>query len=595
MDNVWIARALKDVGSLLEIQGANPFRVRAYANAARTIRDYEESISEMVSNGADLTQIPGVGKDIARHLETLETQGEVLLFREVAFDVPISLLDLTRLPGLGAKKAKTLWEELNVETIDDLDAAAKAGRVASLPGFAEKTQQKFIKAIEDYRQRLASNTLGEADAVVPPLVAWLQDFAQVSAAEVTGAYRRRQEVVSDLEILVATDDPEAAVQRCGEYAEVQGVGELQRATCSVFLRGGVQVTLRFVEAESFGAALLHATGSEGHVARLRDRASERGLELSEAGMFPLQVESETEQPPSPPSPPSSATVGENAIYDALDLPFIPPELREDRGEIQAGASSGLPKLLELEDMRGDLHMHSTWSDGRASLEDMLIGCAERGYEYFAITDHSKALAMAGGLDAKKLMRQWAEVEEIASRHPEIRILRGMEVDILGEGELDLEDELLAELDIVLVAVHSRFNLPEAEQTARVIKAMQHPEVNILVHPTGRLLTRRGPYALDLDAVLDCAAECGVAVELNSHPDRLDLSDENLMRAKERGLKVVISTDAHRVPDLGLMAYGVAQARRAWLEAEDVLNTLSCEEMLAALRRLKGGGEKGKGE
>ena len=582
MDNVWIARALKDVGSLLEIQGANPFRVRAYANAARTIRDYEESISEMVSNGADLTQIPGVGKDIARHLETLETQGEVLLFREVAFDVPVSLLELTRLPGLGAKKAKTLWEELNIETIDDLDAAAKAGRIAGLPGFAEKTQQKFIKAIEDYRQRLASNTLGEADAVVPPLVAWLQDHAKVSMAEVTGAYRRRVEVVSDLEILVAANDPGSVVQRCREFAEVQGVGELEESACKVFLRGGVQVQLRFLEVESFAAALLQSTGSEGHVARLHDRARERGIELAETGLVPLQTESETEQPPALPS----TAIDEKTIYEALDLPPIPPELREDRGEIQVAAGSGLPKLIELTDMRGDLHMHSTWSDGRASLEEMLTGCVERGYEYFAITDHSKALAMAGGLDEKKLKRQWFEVEEVGARHPQIRILRSMEVDILGDGELDLEDEMLAELDIVLIAVHSRFNLPEAEQTARVTKAMQHPKVNILVHPTGRLLNRRGPIALDLDAVLDCAAEFGVAVELNSHPDRLDLSDENLMLAKERGLKVVISTDAHRVPDLGLMPYGVAQARRAWLEKEDVLNTLGCEEMLGVLKGMK---------
>jgi DNA polymerase (family 10) len=573
------------VGSLLEIQGANPFRVRAYANAARTVSDYDEPISELVSNGADLTEIPGVGKDIARHIETLETQGETLLFRELAFDVPISLLELTRLPGLGAKKAKTLWEELNVETVDDLDEAAKAGRVAALPGFAEKTEQKIIKSIEDYRQRLASNTLGEADAVVPQLVQFLLDLPSVSAADVCGNYRRRQEVVSDLQVLVASTDPEAVVQSCGDFADVQGVGELQNVACDIFLRGSVRVQLRFVEAEAFGAALLWSTGSEGHVSALRDRANERGFELSQTGLLPVQVDAEIGGSAAHAAP---AKIGDAEIYETLGLQFIPPELRENRGEIQAADGAGLPKLIELVDMRGDLHMHSTWSDGRASLEEMLLGCVERGYEYFSISDHSKALAMAGGLDAKKLRRQWAEIEEVAARHPEIRILKSMEVDILGEGELDLEDELLAELDVVLVAVHSRFNLPEAEQTARVVKALQHPEVNILVHPTGRLLNRRGPIALDLEAILDCAVECGVAVELNSHPDRLDLSDENLMRAKERGLKVVISTDAHRVPDLGLMRYGVAQARRAWLEKGDVLNTRSCEAMLELLREMKRG-------
>lgn len=579
MDNLWISRALRDVASLLEIQGANPFRVRAYTNAARTVGEHTEALEELVSNGADLTQLPGIGKEIARHIETLETQGEVLLYREVALDVPVSLLELTRLPGLGAKKAKTLWQELDVTNVDDLDEAAKAGRVAALPGFAEKTQQKIVKSIEEYRQRLASSTLGEADIVVPPLVAYLREHPDVVSAEVTGSYRRRSEVVTDIEILVAASDPRSAVERCRSFPEVQGVDETEESGYLVLLRGGVSAGLRFVDAESFGAAWLHSTGSEGHVTILRDRAKERGFELSEAGVRSLQLDTDTDGYA---SELSRKSADEQGIYGLLELPWITPELRENRGEIQAADGAGLPKLICLDDIRGDLHMHSTWSDGRASLEEMLSGCVERGYEYFAITDHSKALAMAGGLDAKKLRRQWLEVDEVAARHPEIRLLRSMEVDILGEGELDLEDELLAELDLVLVAVHSRFNLPEAEQTKRVIAALQHPAVNILVHPTGRLLNRRGPIALNLDAILECAADNNVAVELNSHPDRLDLSDENLMRAKQRGLKVVISTDAHRMVDLGLMPYGVGQARRAWLEKSDVLNTLKCAEMLAAL-------------
>jgi len=585
MDNVWIARALKDVGSLLEIQGANPFRVRAYQNAARTIRDYEEPISELVSNGEDLTKIKGVGKDIARHIETLETQGETLLFREVALDVPVSLLEITRLPGLGAKKVKTLWQELDVKTIDELDAAAKAGRVAGLPGFAEKTQQKITKSIEGYRHRLASNTLGEADVVVPPLVSSIRKFASVSAAEVTGSYRRRVEVVSDIEVLVECEDPEAVVEHCTTVPEVKGIENLGEGSFHLFLIGGVRVRLSFMAGGSFSAALLDLTGSEGHITRLRARAEERGFELSRNGIAALQLEAAdagaTETT-------ADAVADEESIYDLLGLPWIPPELREDRGEIEAAEAGELPRLLKLEDMRGDLHMHSTWSDGRSSLEEMLVGCAERGYEYFAITDHSKALAMAGGLDADKLKRQWVEAEEVASRHPEIRLLRGMEVDILGDGELDLEEKLLEELDVVLAAVHSRFNLPEAEQTKRVITALQHPQVNILVHPTGRLLNRRGPIALNLDAVLECAAEHGVVVELNSHPDRLDLSDENLIKARQLGLKIVVSTDAHRAPDLGLMPYGVAQARRAWLTKEDVINTRSYDDFLATLSELKKG-------
>ena len=580
MDNVWIAHALKDVASLLEIQGANPFRVRAYTNAARTIRDHPEPLEKLVSDGADLTELQGVGKEIARHIETLETQGEILLFREVAFDVPVTLLEITRLPGIGAKKVKTLWQELDVTSVDDLDVAAKAGRVAGLPGFAEKTQQKILKSIEEYRQRLASNTLGEADAVVLPLVERIREDTGVSSVEVTGSYRRRQELVSGIEVLVACSDMVSVAETCRGYPDVLDVEDCTDATCTILLRGGVRALLREVAAESFGAALLLSTGSDGHVALLKERASERGLELSECGVFPLQLDTDSSDSD---NNPIEASAEEGGVYEVLDLPWIPPELREDRGEIQAANGDRLPELISVADMRGDLHMHSTWSDGRASFEEMLTGCAERGYEYFAITDHSKALAMAGGLDAKKLKRQWLEIDEVAARHPKIRVLRSMEVDILGDGSLDLEDELLAELDVVLVAVHSRFNLPEAEQTQRVVTALQHPEVNILVHPTGRLLNRRGPIALDLDAVLECAAENHVAVELNSHPDRLDLSDVNLMLAKQRGLKVVISTDAHRVVDLGLMPYGVAQARRAWLEKGDVLNTLKCDKMLETLK------------
>ena len=580
MDNVWIARALKDVASLLDIQGANPFRVRAYTNAARTIRDHPEPLEMLVSDGADLTELQGVGKEIARHIETLETQGEILLFREVAFDVPVSLLEITRLPGIGAKKVKTLWQELDVTSVDDLDVAAKAGRVAGLPGFAEKTQQKILKSIEEYRQRLASNTLGEADAVVLPLVERLRDEAGVSIAEVTGSYRRRQEVVADIEVLVAGSDIQSVADASRNFPDVLNVEESSESTCLILMRGGVRASLRIVAAESFGAALLHSTGSDAHVALLQDRASERGLELTETGVYPLQLATDASGAVAKPIEKSADELG---IYETLELSWIPPELREDRGEIQAADGGGLPQLVTVSDMRGDLHMHSTWSDGRASFEDMLTGCEECGYEYFAITDHSKALAMAGGLDAKKLKRQWLEIDEVVARHPKIRVLRSMEVDILGDGSLDLEDELLAELDVVLVAVHSRFNLPEAEQTQRVVTALQHTEVNILVHPTGRLLNRRGPIALNLDAVLECAAENNVAVELNSHPDRLDLSDENLILAKERGLKVVISTDAHRVVDLGLMPYGVAQARRAWLEKGDVLNTLKCDKMLDVLK------------
>jgi DNA polymerase (family 10) len=362
-----------------------------------------------------------------------------------------------------------------------------------------------------------------------------------------------------------------------QVTSVEGSGDTKT---SVVLRSGLQVDLRVLPAASYGAALQYFTGSKEHNVRLRKRALAQGLSVSEYGVFRVGAEGEGD------ATPADAIAGreEREVYEALGLPWIPPELREDRGEIDAAAKGTLPLLLTLADIRGDLQMHSTWSDGKQSLEEMLEACAARGYEYFAITDHSKSLAMTGGMDAKKLRAQWDEIAEVTARCDEIRLLRGMEVDILRDGRLDLEEELLAELDVVLVSVHSFFDLTPAEQTERILRAVRHPEVNILAHPTGRLVNRREPMQFDLDEVLRCAAEHRVIVELNAHPERLDLKDTHLIRAKELGLKVVISTDAHRAADLALMRFGVDQARRAWLTPEDVVNTLPFERLWTLLAK-----------
>jgi DNA polymerase (family 10) len=563
VENVDIARVLKDIAVLLEIKGANPFRIRAYQNAARTVEEQTTPLRAMVQEEVDLTDLPGIGKDIGGYIRELVTTGDLGLYEELTADVPESLIELTRLPGVGAKKVRRLWETLDVQTIDDLEQAAADGRVADLDGFGAKSQQKILDGIAAYRLRVGRVGIADAEQYVEPLVAYLAGYRGVERVEAAGSYRRRRETVGDIDILAVAADPTGVMQHFVEYPDVKRV-ELQGDTKStVHLRAGLQVDLRVVPAESYGAALQYFTGSKEHNVRLRKRAVARGLSVSEYGV----TRSEDGAAGAP-----LAGETEASVYAALDLPWIPPELREDRGEIDAALTDALPELVTLEDMRGDLQMHSTWSDGKHTIEEMLEACVSRGYEYFAITDHSKALAMTGGMHAAKLRRQWEEMAEVAARHDEIRLLRGMEVDILRDGSLDLEDELLDALDVVLVSVHSLLDLPSVQQTERILRALQHPAVNILAHPTGRLINRRDPMQFDLDEVLKAAAAHRVIVELNAHPDRLDLKDTHLLRARELELPIVISTDAHRVGDLALMRYGVQQARRAWLRPEEVVNT-----------------------
>jgi DNA polymerase (family 10) len=578
VENLEIARALEEVADLLEIKGANPFRIRAYRNAAQVIEGHGTPLRKLVAEGADLTEIPAVGKDIARYVGELVSDGELSLRSELARDIPLSLIELTRLPGVGAKRTKKLWEELDVTTLDELEAAALAGEVERLPGFGKKTQDKILSSIERYRRRQGRIKLGDADQHVEPLLEYLKEDKNVERLDVAGSYRRRRETVGDIDILVVATDAQAVMERFIGYADIRKIQSTGDTRSSVVLRSGLQVDLRVVLPQSHGAALVYFTGSKEHNVKLRQRAQKKGLRVSEYGVFCETGESQDD----PWAGEFVAGENEVEVYAAIDLPWIPPELRENRGEVEAADRRALPQLITLEAIRGDLQMHSTWSDGRESIESMLEACAARGYEYFAITDHSKALAMTGGLDAAKLREQWQEIAEIASRHAEITVLRGMEVDILGDGVLDLEDEMLAELDVVLVSVHSRFDLPPAEQTERILRAVQHPEVNILAHPTGRQINRRDGMSFDLDAVLECAAENQVAVELNAHPDRLDLNDVQLMQAHERGCDIVISTDAHRISDLDLMRYGVQQARRAWLEPANVLNTLPLKKLMDRL-------------
>ena len=597
MENIEIARQLDEVGDLLEIQEANPFRVRAYRNAVRTVRELATPLERMVAAEEDLTALPGIGKEMARHITELVSTGEMGVLAELREQVPSSLIQIMRLPGVGPKSARKLWDELGIETVEELKEAAEDGRVAELKGFGEKKQAQILSGIEQFRRHSARYRLDEADLMVAPLLEHMSTLDEAERIEVAGSYRRRRETIGDLDILVLSSTPDPVMQHFVAYPSVDKVLAAGGTRGSVVLRSGLQVDLRIVPSESYGAALVYFTGSKEHNIRLRQRALDRGLSISEYGVFELLEEPEGEEPQ-----PAEEAAGGNAaaeeggrkvgtrvagrteeeVYAAVDLPFISPELREARGEIAAAEKGDLPDLIELSDLRGDLQMHSTWSDGKQSIEEMLEGCAGLGYEYFAITDHSKALAMIEGLDEEALRRQFTEIEEVAARHPEMRILRSMEVDILADGTLDLEDEMLEALDLVVVSIHSMFSMPAARQTARVLKALRHPEVDVFAHPTARLINKRDPVDFDLQEVIACAAENRVALELNANPHRLDLKDTHLMLAKELGAKVVISTDAHRVEELGLMSYGVEQARRAWLKPGDVLNTLPVTELLSYL-------------
>lgn len=579
MENNEIAQVLTDVADLLEIKGSNPFRIRAYRMASQVVEDHGTPLRRLVERESDLTDLPGIGKDMAAHIQALVTTGDLPLLAQLAREVPISLIELTRLPGLGAKRARKLWQELGVKTLDDLQAAAEDGRIEALSGFGKKTQEKILGSIERYRRRVGRTKLGDVDQHVAPLLEYMGTCSEIVQLEVAGSYRRRKETVRDIDLLVCSTEPEGVTRHFFEYPQVRKVELSGERRSTVILKSGLRADLRVVGPQSFGAALVYFTGSKEHNVMLRRRAVQQGLRISEYGVFRGGAEDDAGDPWA-----GELVAGESEpeVYRAVGLDWIPPELRENRGEIESAEQGRLPELLTVTDIRGDLQMHSTWSDGKESIEAMLDACLGMGYEYFAITDHSKALAMTGGLDEVKLGRQWEEMAEVAARRHEIRILRGMEVDILADGTLDLEDEMLARLDVVLASVHSRFELPEAEQTARVLRAVSHPAVNILAHPTGRQINRRDPMQLDLDSVFACAAEHDVIVEINAHPDRLDLNDIHVIQARQHGCRFVISTDAHKPADLALMDYGVEQARRGWLEPANVINTLPYEELLVVL-------------
>lgn len=582
MENAEIARVLQHFADLLDINGGNQFRIRAYRDAARSVNTFPRSMESALQEGEDLTELHGIGEDMQEHIRDIIETGTMPQYQELTEKIPESLIEVMSLEGMGPKRTAQLYHELGVSDLDELQQAAEAGEVAALDGFGEKTQTSILEEIERYTGMEERTLLAEADQYVRSLIEHLQGGPGLERVEVAGSYRRRKETVGDIDILaIASDDPGKIMGHFTDYPAVAEVLSAGDTRGTVRLESGLEVDLRVLEPQSFGAALMYFTGSKAHNVHLRQMAVDRDLRISEYGAF--KISDQESDGGDPWAGEMVAGETEEAMYDAVGLPWIPPELREDRGEIEAASEGRLPGLVTLEDIKGDVQMHSTWSDGKSSLEEMLRAAQERGYEYIAITDHSPALAMTQGLDAEKARQQWAEIQRLNEAYEGIRLLRGMEVDILEDGSLDMDGETLEALDVVVAAVHSHLSLAPPAQTERIISALEHPQVNILAHPTERKIQERSPMVFDLETVLEAAADHEVAVELNAQPNRLDLSDVQVRLAKEMGVKVMINTDAHRTDELSFMRYGVDQARRGWLEPEDVLNTLSLDELLDWLK------------
>ena len=571
MQNPDIARVFDEVADLLEIQDANPFRVRAYRNAARTIRDFPEPLADAVRAGIkDLTEIPGIGEDLAEKITEIVTTGELPLRKQLAAKLPAGLLDLLRIPGLGPKRVKLLHKKLKVKSAADLAAALDKGKIQKLKGFGPKMEEKMragLGAAQRVERRLL---LHEVESQANALVDYLKAGGGVKQIEVAGSYRRRRETIGDLDVLVTCSDSSKVMERFVKYGEVAEVVSKGETRSTVKLRGGLQVDLRAVEPAAYGAALQYFTGSKAHNVELRGLAQDKKLKLNEYGLFKgtRRVAGKTEQ----------------EIYAKLGVDWIPPELREARGEMARARAHGLPKLIELSDVRGDLQMHTSATDGKGTIAEMADAARALGYEYIAITDHSKRVTMALGLDSKRLREQWQAIDEWNARSRGFTILKSVELDILETGKLDLPDDVLAEADYVVATIHYGTNQTEQELTKRLVGAAAHPWVDAIGHPTGRLLGKREPYPLDFDALARTAAAAGCLLELNGHPERMDLPDTLAAAAKQHGVRFVLSTDSHTPTNLTFMRYAVDLARRAGLEAADILNTRPLEEFRAGLKR-----------
>lgn len=569
MDNLAIARIFSEIGDLLEIKGENPFKIRAYRNASETIAHSTETLAHL--NEEQLRAIPGIGKELAAKIREIAETGEARYHQDLLEQFPPTILDLLHLQGVGPKTVALLYTELGIKTVEELEAACGDGRVRGLKGLGPKKEQLILRACSERKQHAGRHLLPDAAESAALLLAYLRAECPTVVFDNVGSIRRGADTSGDIDVLATGNDPHV-MSTFTMYKLVERVLGHGETKSSVRLWGGIQADIRLVPEGSRGASMQYFTGSKSHNIALRDRAISRGFKLNEYGLFRVD---------------DGALVAgrtEADIYDALGLAYIPPELREGRGEIDAAERRALPDLIALEDMRGDIHSHTTETDGRDGIETMALAARAAGLQYLAITDHSKALAMSNGLDEHRALAHARRVRDIGERLEGITLLAGIECDILPNGSMDLADDCLAELDVVVASVHSAFNQDASQMTDRLLRAISNPFVDIIGHPTGRILLRREPYKLDIPALIDAAAATGVALEINCQVDRLDLSDVNAKAARDRGVKMVISTDAHGVGGLRLMRWGVQVARRAWLTKEDVLNTRDVDEFRKALRR-----------
>jgi len=577
MENRAIAQLLAETADLLEISAGDPFRIRSYRRAAEAVEQSTVPLSTIANDPKRLLEIPGIGKGMVANIQSIETHGSMPLRDELLTRYKPTMLELLKLPGMGPKTVALIFEATGVATVDDLAVAIDEGRLADLPRIGEKLIQKLRKGIDEYRKNSGRFHLDDAEIAAERLTLYLKDFVGIESITPAGSLRRGRDTVGDLDMLVTgpaceEDVVSAAVEYTAAYPPIAELIAKGQNKVSFRLRTGLQIDVRLLPRASFGAALQYFTGSKMHNVTVRQRALKRGYTLSEYALARLDDGTQV------------AAATEEDIYRALDLDWIPPELRENCGEIEAAAQHTLPRLIEEKDIRGDVHMHTVATDGKNTIREMAESGLAHGYEYIAITDHSKNLAMTFGLDDERALEHVRNIREVdADMAGKIRVFAGIEVDILGDGALDLSDEVLAQMDVVIASVHSLFNQPREEMTARILRAIENPYVRILGHPTGRKLLSRDAYELDLPAILLRAGELGVAVEHNADPNRLDLCDRDLRMAKESGCRVVVNTDAHHVSSLEKMRYGVRQLRRAWLTPADVVNTRGANDFLAALR------------
>lgn len=577
MDNRQMAQILAETADLLEVSAADSFRIRSYRRAAEAVESSTAPVGMLAADPKKLLDLPGIGKGMAANIVEMERTGTLSLREELLARYKPSMLELLRLPGLGPKTVALFWDALRIGSVDELEQAAREGRLNGLPRFGAKQTEKLLKGIADYRRHAGRYRLDDAEAAAEKLTEYLRRLPGIDRVETAGSLRRGRETVGDLDLLVtgpACDSGRVAwvVEHVAAYPAMADLIAKGENKVSFHLRNGLQVDVRMLPEASYGAALQYFTGSKMHNVAVRQRALRMGYSLNEYALTRLED--------------GQAVAGrsEHEVYAALGLEWIPPELRENQGEIEAAERRELPRLIEVEDLRGDLHMHTNATDGKNTIREMAEAGLARGYEYVAITDHSKNLAMTNGLDEARALEHIGRIRAVdREMEGRIRVFAGIEVDILGDGALDLADEVLAQMEVVIASVHSHFNQPAEQMTERILRAVENPWVTVLGHPTGRLLLRREAYAVDVEAILRRCAARGVAVEHNASPERLDLNDRNLRLARELGCRIVVNTDAHHTSHLSTMRFGVSQLRRAWLRAEDVLNTRSATNLQKEFR------------